>query len=157
MSHITDVQLRIDDLDALEEACQQLGLELQRNKTNYAWWGAFQDDSNAYGEHRPSEMGTCDHAIKIQGDAPRNGSSGPWEVGVVRAKDGDGYKLFFDTYGSAGRRLTEKVGHQANALRREYAAAKATKEAKAKLARHGWTVRREDLPNHGIKLKLRRR
>lgn len=157
MSHVTDIKLQITDLDALEAACEELGLELRRDQKTYAWWGTFVGDSAAYGEHRPDEMGKCEHAIRVKGTSPRNGSSGPWEIGVVRAKDGNGFRLYFDTYGSAGNALTAKVGTNADRLRREYAAAVATKKAKAKLSRQGFTTHRESLPNGGIRIRLRRR
>lgn len=157
MSHITELALRVRDLDALEAACDNLGLELQRDKRTFAWWGTFVSDSNAYGEMKPSEMGRCEHAIRVKGDAPRNGSAGPWEIGVARAKDGDGYKLFFDTYGSAGARLTAKVGPSANRLKQEYAAVKAERTALAKLSRHGYHATREALPSGAIRLRLRKR
>lgn len=157
MSHVTDIKLRIDDLDALEEACEAIGLELQRDKQEYAWWGTFVGDSRQYGEHLPEEMGKCAHAIRVKGTSPRNGSGGPWEVGVVRAKDGNGFKLFYDTYGGAGRALMDRVGRDANRLRQEYAVAVATRKARAKLARHGWRVTRENLPTGNVRLKLRKR
>lgn len=128
-----------------------------RGQKKYAWWGHYVGDSHAYGEHRPAEMGTCAHALRLQGTTPLDGASGPWEIGVVPAKDGDGFKLYFDTYGSAGQQLTAAVEQNANKLRREYACAVATRKAKKTLARKGFTVQRENLPGHRIRLKLRRR
>lgn len=157
MSHVTDIKLKVRDLDALEEACNALGLELRRDQKTYAWWGHFVGDSNAYGEHKPSEMGKCDHAIRIKGDTPRNGSSGPWEIAVINAKDGDGYNLYFDQYGSAGRRLAEKVGPQSNRLRQEYSAAVAMRAARKKLASKGFRATRENLPNGRIRVRLVKR
>lgn len=154
---MTDVKLRIDDLDALEEAAEKCGLELRRDQKHYAWWGRYVGDSHAYGEHRPAEMGTCAHALRLKGTTPRDGASGPWEIGVVPAKDGKGFGLYFDTYGDAGAQLTRAVEQNANKLRREYAAAVATKRAKKTLARKGFVVSREDLPGNRIRLKLRRR
>lgn len=151
------LKIKDDHLDALDDACKALGLELIRNKKTYAWWGSYGGDSHAYGEHQPQAMGTCEHAIRVVGDQPRNGSSGPWEIGVVKSKDGDGYKLFYDAYGTAGQRLTAKVGQQANRLRQEYAAAVATRESLRKLSRHGYKVSREDLPGNRIRLKLKKR
>lgn len=155
MSHVTDLKLRITDLDALAEACEQLGLELQLGKETYAWWGRYVGDSDAYGQHTPDKMGRCDHAIRIKGDRPKSGSGGPWEIGVV--KEGDGYQLYYDTYGGAGRRLTERIGAQADRLRREYACAVVTRRAKATLAKKGYRLTREDLPAGRIRLRLRKR
>lgn len=157
MSHVTDVKLKVHDLDALREACDELGLELMEGQTHYAWWGTFQNDSAAYGEHLPKDMGHSAHAIRIKGDKPRNGSGGPWEIGVVAAKDGDGFGLYYDTFGHAGARLSEKVGPNANRLRQEYSVAVATRKAKAELAKKGWRVSRETLPNKAVRLKLRKR
>lgn len=157
MSHVTDVKLNITDLDALEEACDRLGLELQRDKKTYCWWGSYVGDSHAYGEHRPSEMGKCEHAIRVKGDRPQNGAGGPWEIGVVKAKSGEGFNLYYDQFGGAGKRLTDRVGPQANRLRQEYACAVTSRKAKATLAKKGYRMTREDLPNGRIRLRLRKR
>lgn len=157
MSHVTDIKLRIRDLDALAEACEVLGMELIRGKKTYAWWGTYVGDSRSYGSHQPSEMGRCSHAIKIKGDAPKNGSGGPWEIGVVETDGEEGFGLYYDTYGSAGRRLSEFVGPGANRLRQEYAAAVATKKAKATLARKGFVLKRETLDGGRIRLRAVRR
>lgn len=154
---MTDVRLKIHDLDALATACEALGLELQQGKRQYAWWGSFVGDSSAYGDFDPRSFGKGDHAIKIAGTTPRNGSGGPWEIGVVAAKDGDGFQLVYDAYGSAGNALTAKVGPQANRLRQEYACAVATKKATATLARKGFRVERENLSTGAVRLRLRRR
>ncbi len=157
MSHVTKVNLKVRDLDALDEACDKLGLELERGKRNFAWWGTFQYDSTPPAGRDPKTYGTCDHAIRVKGDTPHNGSSGPWEIGVVPALDGDGFDLLYDEFGSAGRRLTERVGVKANALRKEYAFATAESKAKKTLGKRGWTTNRIDLPNGAVKLKLRKR
>lgn len=157
MSHVTDVKLIVQDLDALEAACEHLGLELERDKRSFAWWGSFQYDSNAYGDMTPERMGKCDHAIKVKGTNPRDGHSGPWEIGVVKAKDGEGFSLYYDTYGGAGQALSSRVGPQADRLRVEYAAQVAEKKAVAKLSRHGWRVSREDLPTGAVRLRVRKR
>jgi hypothetical protein len=83
-------------------------LELIRNKKSFAWWGSFQRDSNQYGEMTPERMGTCEHAIRVKGTRPQNGSGGPWEIGVFRTADGN-LGVAYDEYGSAGRALTETV------------------------------------------------
>jgi len=157
MSHVTDVKLRIKDLDALKEAAEACGLEFREGQTSYAWWGTFVGDSHAYGNHDPKTFGTCEHALREPGTRPRNGSSGPWEIGVVKATDGEGYDLLYDTYGGAGRRLTELVGARSNKLRREYAASVATRRANATLGRRGYRVERENLAGNHIRLKLRKR
>lgn len=157
MSHVTDVKMKVRSLDMLEEACEHLGLELRRGQKTYAWWGSYLGDSRDYGEHQPKDMGKCEHAIRIKGDQPKNGSGGPWEIGVIKAADGDGYKLFYDKFGAAGQRLTEKVGQEVNHLRREYSAATSTVRARAKLVKKGWKITREDLPGNRVRLRVRKR
>lgn len=157
MSHVTEIKLRVRDLESLREACEALGLEFMEGQTNYCWWGQFMNDSSAYGGHDPKTFGKCEHAIRIKGDKPRNGSYGPWEIGVVKALDGDGYELLYDAYGSAGRRLTERVGSGANNLRKEYAVSTAMRQAKKRLGPKGWTTERIDQPNGGVKVRLRKR
>jgi hypothetical protein len=157
MSHVTDVRLKIRDLDALREACEHLGLELREGQTTYAWWGTFVGDSRDYGQHDPKKFGHSEHAIRIKGDNPKMGSSGPWEIGVVKAADGDGYDLLYDAYGSAGQRLTNAVGPNVNHLRKEYATANAMAQARKRLGPKGWTTERIDLPTGKVKLKVRKR
>lgn len=157
MSHVTDVRLKIRDLDALEDACNRLGLELRRGQTTHCWWGTFVGDSRSYGAHDPKSFGKCEHAIRIKGDTPRNGSAGPWEIGVYAAPDGDGFDLLYDTYGSAGQRLTKAVGGNVNHLRREYAFSTAERQAKKRLGPKGWTTARVDLPSGQVKLSVRKR
>ncbi len=157
MSHVTDVKLKIRDLEALKDAAKECGLEFRENQLTYAWWGTFVGDSRAYGQHDPKQFGKCEHALRIPGDKPVNGHSGPWEIGVVKARDGDGFDLLYDTYGGAGSRLTARVGTGASTLRREYAVATATRKAQATLARRGFQTVRENLPGNRVKIKLRKR
>jgi hypothetical protein len=156
MSHVTEMKLRIHDIDALKVAAEACGLEFRENQHTYCWWGQFMNDSHAYGNHDPKKFGQCEHALREPGTVPQDGSSGPWEIGVVKATDGDGYDLLFDTFGGAGQRLTQKVGPRANKFRREYAAAVASKKSLASLARRGFKLSREEMPGNRIRLKLRR-
>jgi hypothetical protein len=75
----------------------------------------------------------------------------------VPALDGNGYELMADIYGGPGRKLTEKAGPGFAALKREYAAARATTKALEKLSRKGWRVQREDQPGNRIRLRLIKR
>jgi hypothetical protein len=157
MSHVTDVKLKIRDLDALKAAAEECGLELREDQKTFAWWGNFVGDSNQYGEMTPDKMGKCDHALRIPGTNPRNGSAGPWEIGVFKSADGDGYGLAFDTYGGAGRQLLDKVGPNADKLRQAYAVNVAEAKALKDLSRHGWRATREKLPTGQVRIKLRKR
>jgi hypothetical protein len=158
MSHVTEVKTVFNNLDVLAEACDRLGLELQRGKKRFAWWGTFQNDSSAYGNMRPEQMGKCDHAIRVKGDTPHDGPSGPWEVGLVQQEDGS-FRPYYDTFGGAGNRLTERVGQQAARLKQEYTVVQAERTVRTgTLARQGFGVKeREALPNGWTRLKVRRR
>lgn len=156
MSHITDVKLKVRDLDSLEEAVELLGGELIRDKKTHNWFGRFLGDSaegrRAAAERGAETFGKCDHAIRIKG-----ASADAYEIGVVKAKDGDGFDLIYDSWGS-GQELVRKFGGNLDRIRHEYAVAQARKKAQATLARKGWTVApREDLGNGRTRLRLRKR
>lgn len=157
MSHITDVKMKVRDLDALDDACKELGLELRRDKKTYAWWGHFVGDSNQFGNHKVEDFGKCEHAIGIPGVKPSNGSSGNWEIGVVKALDGDGYELLLDTYGGPGQALLAKAGTNLNRLRQEYSIAQSSRKAKAALSKKGFVLSRESLGAGRVRLRLRKR
>lgn len=157
MSHVTDVRLRIKDVDALKEAAQAVGLEFRENQKHYAWWGSFVGGSHAYGRHDPKQFGKCEHALREPGTNPRDGSAGPWEIGVVKAVEGEGFDILYDEFGSAGQRLTQFVGANANRLRREYSAAVATRRAEASLGRRGFSVTKEAVGTNRLRLRVRKR
>lgn len=37
MSHVSQIELEINDLSILKQACQRLGLEFCENQTTYKW------------------------------------------------------------------------------------------------------------------------
>jgi len=143
MSHITKIGLKIRDLTAVAEAAAHCNLDLRLNQKTHIWWGErYQSGSRV--------DGTCEHALRL-----KDHRQGDYEIGLVRAADGDGFELAMDSYGQA-RLLAAIGGLDGDKLKREYAAAVATKRAKAKLAPKGFTVRREDVGNR-IRLHLVRR
>ena len=156
MSHITDVKLKIKDLDALKEVADACGFEFREDQKRYAWYGKFMGDSESgrrvVAERGVESLGKCDHALRLKG-----AQSGDYEIGVVKDADGS-FALLYDEYGF-GRKLVSDAtgGPQLSRLRREYAATVATKEAKRRLGRLGFTVARQDLPGNRIRLKVRKR
>lgn len=107
MSHLADLDLAFNDLDALEKAVAKLGGTLHRGTTTYKWVGKWYDDSPVPAslfadpqEHarvcamsRPerkaymeSFLGKCSHMISFP--------STPYQVGVVQV--GDDYRLVWD-------------------------------------------------------------
>lgn len=140
MSHVSSVNLFVTDLDALEVACEKLGLELQRGKTEWAWWGSDAGDSDLAPGFNRSQFGKGEHAIKVKGTTPRTGGLGPWEIGLVARTDGQpGWALLYDAYGMHGRALEQAAGAGLSDLKRELA----TEVTLRHLYRQGYRVRQE--------------
>lgn len=155
MSHVTDVKLCVKDLDAVEETLAEKfpQLELRRNKRTFKWYGRWMNDfhgDNAAVDqgYDPKEFGKCEHTIGFKN------STGAYEIGLVKAKTGDGWNVIYDAWGGA---LDRVVGRNAVDFKREYAATVAVRRAKQTLAKKGFTTTREDLPGGKIRIKLRKR
>lgn len=122
MSHIATVDVQIRDLDALDRACQRLGLEFIRDQTTYKWWGNTGPRANlSVAEltaalrkfdtsfERPDFMsaddwraGKCLHAIGLPG------SDHGFEIGLTRSADGS-LRLLGDL-SMLGTDFSKKVG-----------------------------------------------
>lgn len=90
MSHVADLQLEVKDLDSLEKACNNLGLELVRNQTTF--------------KHFAGRTSPCTHAIRVKGNAKA------YEIGLVANGDvRKGFTLQWDSY-AGGYGIVEKVG-----------------------------------------------
>ncbi len=113
MSHVSDFQLEINDLDALEIACKELGLELARGQKTYKWYGRSVGDYPVPAGFDVSDLGKCEHAIRIPGN------STAYEIGVVPSRTGKGYTLIWDFY-SGGMGLQAKVGKDGDLLKQSY-------------------------------------
>lgn len=153
MSHITDIRLRILDLDALAEAGPACGLEFRRDQKSIIWWGRFVGDTRPnMTPEQIAQFGRVEHALRLE-----DHQQGDYEIGVVKALDGgEGFDLVMDTFGQ--RRLLGAVGGEAfGKLRREYAAAVALRKAKKQLGPKGFVAKREDLPNGRIRLRMVKR
>ena len=135
MSHLTQVELKVKDLDALEEAARECGMELDREADSFLWYQG---------------KGKC-HAVLR--DA--SGKEGAYEIGLVRQPDGS-YITRFDTYGP-GAWIRTKAGEKLEILEQEYSVAVAVNRANMTLARHGWRVQRQQIPNSTtVRLELQR-
>lgn len=110
MSHITEIEVEIKDLNALKAACERLGFTFMEGQTTYAWYGSDE------GGPRP-ELGRCEHAIVVPDAA--------YEVGV-KANGRAGYQLLWDPYWKGG--LEERLGKGAGLLKQAYSL-EAAKEA----------------------------
>lgn len=113
MSHVTTCDVKVRNLDALEQACQRLGWTLVRNQKTFAWYGKWLGDTELpHGlltdEHRVKWNGftntrdqrqylteifnQCDHAIKVPG--------AKYEIGLVRR--GEDYVPVWDYWQDGG-------------------------------------------------------
>ena len=128
MSHVTTIDLQINDLDSLAKACARLGLELVRGQKTF----------------RGYTTGRCEHAVRVKGE------SEAYEIGLVKRADKKGYAIKWDcgmgAYHPAAL-LYNKVGYETaeygkpatvstDKLRDWYAAEVARKQ----MARQGFTV-----------------
>ena len=120
----------------------RLGGEFVADKTTFGWWGTFVGDSAGLKGVSVEDYGKCLHEIKVAGTNPKNGSTGPWSIGVVKALDGDGYQLRYDYYGGAGHALHKTFGDKLTKIADEYAAEVAIRQ----LARQGFRTTRMDAP-----------
>lgn len=120
MSHVVGVDYVVDDLDALEKACRDVGCELRYGQRSYNWYGKWVNDYDAddaaYNKIgiKPEDYGKCEHAISVTGNKEA------YEVGLVKNPNGPGWKLIYDFYGEHGRDLCDKIGQHAGALRAHY-------------------------------------
>lgn len=123
MSHISKVELQINDLDCLRVAVEDLGLEWREGQKVHKWFGRFVDGlSYADGLDR-SQYGKCDHAIRVKDNVRA------YEIGVIKSADQKSYELVYDNY-MGGFGLEEIAGVGLEKLRQGYAVNVAKKAAK---------------------------
>lgn len=104
MSHFTSIQTQIRDLDALQDACKELGVEL-----------VHQGVARGYA----TNTRTGDAVIKLKG---------PYDIAINRQTDGN-YALATDWWGG---HVEKEVGANFARLLQLYGVHKATREAKKK-------------------------
>ena len=105
MSHISKIEVEINDLLALKQACKVMGLTFCENKKTFTWY---------------SGQGECSHVIQVPGAR--------YEVGVV--SKGQTFELLWDDWYSGG--LVQKLGENACNLRKHYSLERIKNEAKKK-------------------------
>lgn len=109
MSHITTVETKITDLEALKLAARELGASVSVGQTT---WGYY-----------AGQKGKCAHAIKMPG-------AGAYEVGVVQAPEGH-FTLAYDFYGE-GQVYRQAFGNNCQRLVQTYAKHAAVREFRKK-------------------------
>ena len=126
MSHISQIAIEVKDIDALEIACRERGVELRREQKTFRTFRGAQTK--------------CDMAIVD----PTNNRA--YEIGVVLGKDGV-YKLQTDEW-QGGLGMNEKVGDRAGLLLQRYG----LNVAKRQAAKQGWAANEQRLPDGSIRL-----
>jgi len=104
MSHISKIELQVNDLGTLRRACSRLGLELIKGQKTFKWFG---------------QDGKCDHAIKVSG--------ANYEIGVL--KTGNAFELNCDYYDPI---IGKAIGTNGGLLKQAYAVERTKSEARRK-------------------------
>lgn len=105
MSHISTIEVQIQDLSTLQHACRELDLEFVESAQRFRHY-------TGYGE--------CDHVIRVPG--------AEYEIGVVRS--GESYTLQWDDWHLGG--LERQLGKGAGRLKQAYAVERVRTEARRK-------------------------
>ena len=142
MSHITRIEISVKDLQALKQACKDLGLEFVDGQTHYRWFSRFMGDTELPQGMKESDLGKCDYVLRIPGN------SEAYEVGIV--KRGNEYILCYDFW-SGGYGLEAAIGAGAQKLVQAYSKAVIKKENK-ELEEEGWTVQTKTLANGKVQM-----
>lgn len=103
MSHISQIEMEILDLETLIKACSRLGLKFLKDHRQFLYYGGNQ---------------ACDHAITVP--------SASYQIGVVQ--NGGKYELQWDSWSSGG--LERELGPGAGKLKQAYAIERVRSEAK---------------------------
>lgn len=150
MSHVTAIELEVTDLDSIEKAAEECGLKLVRDQTTFKWYGQWVNDYNspdaAYKQGiDPKDYGKCDHALVIPG-----AGTSQYEIGLVKNKDGPGYKIAYDFYGT-GQNLKKLIGEAGEKIKQSYVKHKTIKE----LAKKGFKLTKTENKDGTVKLTLK--
>jgi len=105
MSHISKIELEVNELNTLDSACKRLGLELVKGQKNFKWFG--------------QKTGDCDHAIRVP--------EAEYEIGITRVNGI--YELECDYY---DRNIGTAIGEKGGLLKQAYAVEKTKTEARRK-------------------------
>jgi len=119
MSHVVDIDITINDLEAIKAMCKRQGWEFVENATTYKWYGHFVGNYAMPEGYTEADLGKCIHKIKVPGCT--------YEIGIAENKNGPGYRFMFDFWKSGG--LKEVVGKEGYILKQLYAVEKTKIEA----------------------------
>ncbi len=143
MSHVAKIDLVVKDLEALKAAVKELGLHFKENQKTYGWWGTSVGGYPLPKGITKDDLGKCDHAIAVNGTT--------WEIGVFKLRDGSGFALLYDFFGSQGQPIANAIGgNDGKRLKDVYCTHKVMMEAR----RRGQSVQRTNERDGTIRLRI---
>lgn len=121
MSHVSKIEIEINDLASLKLACKRLGLEFRECQTTYKWYGRLvEPDRYPLPEGMTqNDLGHCTHAIHIP--------NAEYEIGIVQR--GTKFLLLADFWDT---RLKNAIGDNGGRLKQAYGVEKTILEARRK-------------------------
>ena len=145
MSHVTDLNLHVKDLECLKKSGEELGMELVK-VPQFKWFGTHVGDYPLPAGFKKEDMGKCEYALRIKGNP------NAYEVGVCKRRDGkEGYALLWDFW-AGGKGLQAAIGNDGSKLKQSYAAQVAKKHV-LQLGRQGFRMVQYRKPDGTIFVK----
>lgn len=142
MSHVVSISVKLTDLEAIKATCKELGLVFKQSQKTYRWYGHSVGDTPLPAGFTAAELGHCEHAIEVPGAG--------YDIGLARAKDGNGFVMLFDYWGPGQPILKAVGGEKANRFVQLYGVNKATLAAR----KLGHSVTRSVAKNGAINLTI---
>jgi hypothetical protein len=147
MSHVVSIKTELFDLNAAKAACAELGLIFKEGQKTIRWFGEWVNDYAADDAAyklgiSTDQYGKCDHAIEVPGSG--------YDIGLIHNPKTGGHKLYFDFYGSNGKKIQNAVGENGQKLLQYYGKHKVLIEAKKK----GWLCSTTKAGNGNIEIQI---
>ena len=138
MSHVSKIEIEINDLSCLKQACQRLGFEFREGQRSYVWYGRLvSPETTPLPEGiTQDDLGKCHHAIRVP--------NASYEIGIVQ--QGFKYLLLADYWDT---KLKNAIGENGGKLKQAYAVERTIAEAR----KRKYTVIEQKTPA-GIRLIL---
>jgi hypothetical protein len=133
MSHVAPIELEIRDLEALKDACKELGFEFVQGQEQYKWFGVWVEDYPLPEGFTTDDLGKCTHAIRVPG--------ANYEVGVIERAGK--FTLMWDFWDSGGL-LGPMGGRSGVNMIRAYTRAKVKRQIRHKRGANLTEKRLED-------------
>lgn len=144
MSHVTQMELVVTDLDILRSNAEECGMEMIETGT-YKWYGRHVGDYPIPEGFTQEDLGKCSYALRVKGNP------NAYEVGVIKNPNGDGYVLLWDFW-QDGFGLKDAIGSDGHRLTQGYQADVVVKQAR----REGFRVKRwRDAKTGNVMIKLK--